>query len=184
MGIGLIVDERDRSRVRAERRSRERESSGGGLERFADRIPPAQGITAVVHLVQDHQGWRRLGSSLVQCGVRGHLRIGERYAVVMGRVAPLSVAKVRVDRDTNPGCGVGPLRFEVLGGSDNRDAAHHPTGKQLGCDAQREGGLSGTRRCHGEKVARVLLEVRGECCGLPGSELPCGSPRCSRREGR
>src|SRR5690606_7907823 len=58
--IGEVVNERDRRSIRTERRAREAQPARRRLESLTDAITPTQSVTAVVHLVENHQSAVRL----------------------------------------------------------------------------------------------------------------------------
>ncbi|MPN34930.1 hypothetical protein SDC9_182424 [bioreactor metagenome] len=56
LAVRFVRDERDRVRIGAERGAGQRQPPLRRLAGLADRLTPAQGVTGVVDLVEDHQG--------------------------------------------------------------------------------------------------------------------------------
>jgi len=83
VGTGRVGDERDRVVVAAKGCARQGKSAGGIAEGFADRLAPGLGVAAVMYLVGDDQGLALLGAHAVQCRMRGDLRVGDHYAVIL-----------------------------------------------------------------------------------------------------
>jgi hypothetical protein len=170
VGVGQVVDERDRVVVAAERGAGQGQPANGRLEGLLDRVPPAAGVPGVVHLVEHDQGAPVLGAGPVQQRVRGDTGVGDRDAGVVRGGASGRVAEVRVDGHPDLGRGLRPLLLEVLGGRHHGDRVDHPVGAQLGGHAQREGRLAGPGRGHGQEVLRGRGQVAGQRAALPGPE--------------
>ena len=184
VAVRLVAHERDRRGVGPERGAGEREPVRRGRERLFHGVAPRQRVTAVVHLVEHHQGGRGLGAGPVQLRPGRHLRVGERDAVVPVGEHALPVAEGGVELDAHPGGGVGPLPLEVLGGGDHRDPPDDPPLEQLGGHAQRERGLPGAGRGDREVVGRHRRQVVLQGRRLPGPQPRRGAPRGPFREGR
>ena len=184
VAVAVVPHERDRRGVGAERRARQREPARGALERLAHRVAPGQRVTAVVHLVEDHQRGRGRRPRGVQRGLAGHLRVGHRDAVEPVAVPALGVAEVGVERDADARGRVGPLPLEVLGGRDHRHPPDQLRLEQLGRDPQGERRLAGAGRGHREEVARVRRPVLLDRLRLPGAQLARRPPRRTRGERR
>lgn len=106
--------------------------------------PPALGVAAVVDLVEDHQRLAVLGAHPVPCRVAGHLGVGDHDPVVLVRGLRIGVGELGVQRNADPGGGLGPLALEVFGRDDDGDGLDGALGQQLGDYTQGERGFAGT----------------------------------------
>ena len=192
VGGGVVLHEGDGRRVAAERRTRQQQPPRCTSEGLAEGVSPAEGIPAVVHLVEDHEGSGRLGHHPMHRCLRGDLRVRDRDPVVMAGRASVPIREVRVKPQRDPGCSVGPLGLQMLGRGDHDDPVDDVAPQQLGSKAQCEGRLAGAGRRGSEEVARstagtvgpVHVEVPVEGFGLPRAEAPGRSPGCTLRVGR
>ena len=96
----------------------------------------------------------------------------------------LVVAVARVDPDADACSGFCPLRLEVVGRGNDRDAVDGTPLEELGREAQREGRLACTRSRRGKEVPRLGLEVDIEGLCLPGAQPSGRAPRGALRERR
>ena len=170
VGAGGVGDEGDGAVVAAKRRARQGKSAGGVAERFADRVAPGLGVTAVVDLVEDHQGVALLGAHPVQRRARRDLGVGDHHAVVLRRGRGAGVGEPRVQRQAVAPGGLRPLHLEMLGGHHHGDVIDDAMREQFGGDPQREGGLPGSRGGHGQEIARLTGQVLHQRAALPASQ--------------
>ena len=154
VGAGRVGDERDRAVVAAKGCARQRKSARRVAERFPDGVAPGLGVTAVVDLVEDDQGFALLGAHPVQRRMRRDLGVGDHHAVVFRRGLGVGVGELRVQGQPVGRRGPGPLHLEVLGGHDDGDLLDGALGQQLGDHPQRERRLPRPRRGDGQKIAR------------------------------
>ncbi len=190
--VGVVLDERDGGGVAAEGRARQEQPARRTLVRLAQRVAPAEGVTAMVHLVEDDEGALVDRQALVDGCLHRDLRVGHRDPVIMpgGRVVP--VAERGVEPDADAGGGIRPLRLEVLGRRDHDQPVDDPSAQELTGEPQGEGRLAGARGRRGEEVARaaartvrpVEAEVQVERLGLPRSQALRGAPRRALGVGR
>ena len=187
--VGVVLDERDRRGVAAERGSRQQQAPRRAAVGLAQRVAPAERVAAVVHFVEDDEGAGIAGQSLVDGGLHGDLGVGHRDAVILPRGREVAVAEGGVESDRHARGGIGPLGLQVLGGRDDDDAVDDAPTQQLGRQTQRERRLSGARRRRGQEVARtpadavrtLETEVAVERLGLPGAQPVGGAPRRALR---
>ena len=181
-----VGDEGNRRGVGAERRAREGEPPGRGAVRLAHGLPPAERVSAVVHLVEDDEGRHLVDEHAVHEGLRGDLGVRDGRPVEGARDHAGGVAEGRIETDADAVRRVGPLPLEVLGGGHDDDALDGAPREQLGSEAEGEGRLAGSRRRGGEEVPRLVGEVRVERLGLPGAQpvgrAACRALRVGRRE--
>ena len=188
--VRVVLHERDRGGVAAERCAAQQQASGRAPVRLTQRIAPAERVAAVVHLVEDHERRFLVDEPAVHGCLDRDLRIGDRNPVEVPGVGVLPVAEARIESDAHTGRGVGPLGLQVLGGSDHHDALDHAAPQELGGQTQREGRLAGAGGRRGEEVAgalsRAVRSVEGEVLlerfGLPRAQVLRRSPRRALRE--
>ncbi|MDQ0709271.1 hypothetical protein QFZ52_001923 [Arthrobacter woluwensis] len=179
-----VLHERDGRGVGAERGARQGQTSHGRFERLTEPVTPGQGLATVVDLVQDDERAGRLGPGPVQHGLRRHLGVRHRDADEPLAVPAVRVLEVRVDRQADPGCGVGPLPLQVIGGRHDADAIHDAGIHQGGRHPEGEGRLTGARRGDCEEVPRPGAEVLVQSLLLPGTQFGRGAPGGTLRVGR
>ena len=171
-GVGFVAHERDRRVVAAERRTRQRQSAGGVVERFPHRVAPTLGVTAVVDLVEDDQRSSALGAHPVTGRVAGHLCVGDDHTVVLRGGVCRAVAELRIQRDAVDGGRHGPLHLEVLGGHHDGDRLDGAVGQQLGGDAQSKRGLAGTGGSDQQIIAWLGAQIAHQSSPLPAPQSP------------
>ena len=121
--INLVGDERNRGGVRSERGTGQCHAAGRVVERFTQAVTPGKGITGVVNLVKNHEGFRFLGVAGVQLRLIRHLRVGQRHALVVAADGHIRVLEVRVNGNTDLRGGICPLLFQVVGRRHNDELA-------------------------------------------------------------
>ena len=168
--------------VRAERGTRECESTFRGVKGLADTIAPRERVARMVDLIENDEGGSRLGSRSVQPRVRPHLRVREGNALIVIAVPTLGIREVRVDLNAHTQRGIRPLGLQVLGRGNHGNAAHDPFLEQARGDLQSKGCFASARGRHGHEVARLALLVKVQGFGLPRTELRRRAPRCALGE--
>ena len=90
--VRVVLDERDRGGVAAERRARQQQAARGAPIRLAQGVAPAERIAAVVHLVEDDEGARVVDEALVHGCLHRDLRVrhGDAVVVTSRRVVPVA----------------------------------------------------------------------------------------------
>ena len=174
--VDLVGDERNRGGIRTERGTGQRHAAGRVVEGLAQAVTPGEGVSGVVNLVKNNEGFRRLSVARVQLRLIRHLRVGQRHALVVAADGHVRVLKVRVNRNTDLRGGVRPLLFQVVGRRHNDELAHRAAVEEFLGEGEREGGFTRTGGCHGHEVAGVLFEVllHGFC--LPGAQADRSTP--------
>nr|AGC71625.1 hypothetical protein [uncultured bacterium A1Q1_fos_1053] len=162
-----IFNEWNRIVVGTERRARQRKPPRGGLARLKNCIAPTERIAGVVDFVKDYEGALTFNPHAMTDRIRSQACIGDRITVEAWRQRAI---KFRGDRNTELGCGLRPLDFEVFGRGNNDDSINNPVVKQVGCDRQSERCFTGAGCCDSEKVARRGCRVLLESCSLPGAK--------------
>ena len=111
----VVADKRDRARVGAKRRARQREPPVRALERRPQRRPPRREVAGVMDLVEHHE---RRSPEVVREQVRSRrdLLIGHDHAVDFGVPRSVGVAPTRVEMQADEVGGVGPLRASATVG--------------------------------------------------------------------
>ena len=186
VGDGLVThvaDEGDGPRVGAERRARQRQAAGRGLEGAAHRLAPGPVVARVVDLVEHRQRSGRQRAQRVGAG--RHLLVGGDDAVDVGGEPAARRGPAGLEVQAEPGGGVGPLELEVRGGRH-----HHQPATGLGRQVvhgrgQGEGRLARAGRGHGQEVGRGGGREPVEGALLPRAETDAaghgGAPILSRR---
>ena len=79
--VFFVANEWDSGSVRAERSAGKGKAARGLVKSIANAIAPRQGISRVVDLVEDHQRSVEARARGMNHGIRGNLRVGDRYTV-------------------------------------------------------------------------------------------------------
>ena len=189
VGHGLVAavgDERDRARVGAERRARQRQAPTRRREGLLDRGAPRALVGGVVQLVEARRR-RPCASRAQQRRARRDLLVGGDDPVHVGREAPVGRRPGRVEVQRERRGRTRPLHLQVRGRRDDdqpsravrRAAAAPPSARRSSC-RRRASPPPGSRACqpstnwsraafcHGRKrMILVILErqTNARCCG-------------------
>ena len=101
--VGVVLHERDRRGVAAERGPRQQQAPRGAVVRLAQRVAPAERVAAVVHLVEDDERPRVLDEALVDGCLHRHLRVGDGHPVIVPGRRVVAVGEGRIEPDRRRG---------------------------------------------------------------------------------